>query len=59
MEEGAPLGTAQKPQRRVQTSPRIMNVAVRCSQHSPMFGQRALSQTVWSRSRFVSTFSSW
>src|SRR5271169_2470954 len=27
-------------------SPRIMNVAVRCSQHSPMFGQRALSHTV-------------
>src|ERR1700683_5407974 len=44
---GLPLGTAQNPQARVQISPRIINVAVRCSQHSPMFGQRALSQTVW------------
>ena len=36
----------------VQTSPRIMNVAVPCSQHSPTFGQCASSQTVCrSRSR--------
>ena len=49
---GRPCATAQNPQRRVQTSPRIMKVAVRSSQHSPMFGQRASSQTVWSfRSR--------
>jgi len=33
-------------QARVQMSPRIMKVAVPWSQHSPMFGQRALSQTV-------------
>src|ERR1041385_912811 len=39
---------AQKPQLRVQMSPRIMKVAVRFDQHSPRFGQRALSQTVWS-----------
>ena len=36
-----------EPQRRVHTSPRIMKVAVRSSQHSPMLGQRASSQTVW------------
>ncbi len=46
---GRPVLTAQKPQPRVQMSPRIMNVAVPAPQHSPMFGQRALSQTVWSR----------
>ena len=44
---GLPEGTAQKPHARVQILPRIMNVAVRCSQHSPMFGQRALSHTVF------------
>ena len=43
---GRPVLTAQKPQARVQVSPRIMIVAVRWSQHSPMFGQRASSQTV-------------
>ena len=32
----------------MQTSPRIMNVAVPWCQHSPMFGQRASSQTVFS-----------
>ena len=41
-----PTCTLQKPQRRVQTSPRIMKVAVPRSQHSPMFGQLASSQTV-------------
>src|SRR5207248_4468945 len=46
---------AQKPHERVQTSPRIMNVAVRRSQQSPMFGQRALSQTVCSRCRTSAT----
>ena len=40
---------AQKPHERVQTSPRIMKVAVPRSKHSPMFGQRASSQTVCSR----------
>jgi len=44
---GRPVGTAQKAQLRVHVFPRIMKVAVRRSQHSPIFGQRALSQTVW------------
>ncbi len=35
---GRPLGTAQKPQRRVQISPSSMNVAVLWFQHSPIFG---------------------
>ena len=47
---GFPVLTLQKPQRRVQVSPRIMNVAVPRSQHSPMFGQAASWQTVWSPS---------
>jgi hypothetical protein len=38
---GFPVFTLQKPQRRVQVSPRIMKVAVPRSQHSPMFGQAA------------------
>ena len=46
---GVPLVTAQKPQLRVQVSPRMRNVAVRRSQHSPMFGQRALWQIVCRR----------
>src|SRR5208283_7209 len=41
-----PFGTAQKPQRRLQTPPRIKNVAVPLPKHSPMFGQCALRQTV-------------
>ena len=45
---GTPDFTLQKPQRRVHTSPRIMNVAVPRSQHSPMLGQFASSQTVCS-----------
>ena len=32
----------------MQTSPRIMKVAVPCPQHSPMLGQRASSHTVCS-----------
>ena len=44
---GLPVLTLQKPQRRVQVSPRIMNVAVPRSQHSPTFGQAASWQTVW------------
>jgi len=43
---GRPEVTAQKRQARVQTAPRIMKVAVPRSQHSPMFGQFASSQTV-------------
>ena len=43
---GLPVLTLQKPQRRVHVSPRIMNVAVPRSQHSPMFGQAASWQTV-------------
>ena len=47
---GSPVFTAQKPQARVHTSPRIMKVAVPRLQHSPRFGQCASSQTVWSSS---------
>ncbi len=43
---GWPRWTAQKPQGRVQTSPRTMNVAVRRVQHSERLGQRPLSQIV-------------
>ena len=56
---GRPFGTAQKPQRRVHSSPRIINVAVLCPQHSPIFGQRALSQTVCRLSPRMSPLSSW
>jgi hypothetical protein len=55
---GLPVLTLQNPQRRVQVSPRIMNVAVPRSQHSPTFGQAASWQTVWrfsSRMSFVSS----
>ena len=55
---GRPVATAQKPQLRVQTLPRIMKVAVRCAQHSPMFGQRASSQTVCSDLLRISVFRS-
>ncbi len=44
---GQPVFTLQYEQARVQVSPRIMNVAVPRSQHSPMFGQAASSQTVF------------
>ena len=43
---GLPVLTLQNPQRRVQVSPRIMNVAVPRSQQSPTFGQAASWQTV-------------
>src|SRR5260370_9981559 len=43
---GLPLGTAQKPQRRVQISPNSMKVAVLWFQHSPILGHCADSQTV-------------
>jgi hypothetical protein len=47
---GSPVFTAQNPHARVQTSPRIMKVAVPCPQHSATFGHRASSQTVFSDS---------
>ncbi len=56
---GRPVLTAQKPQARVQVSPRIMTVAVRCSQHSPMLGQRASSHTVLSERPRIRPLSSW
>jgi hypothetical protein len=43
---GLPVAMWQKPQERVHTSPRIMNVAVPAFQHSPMFGHFASSQIV-------------
>ena len=46
---GRPWATSQNEQRRVQTSPRIMKVAVPWPKHSWMFGQLASSQTVTSR----------
>src|SRR5690606_29118783 len=51
---GVPCETAQYAQFRVQTSPRIMKVAALWSQHSPMLGQRASSQTVCSPSSRIS-----
>ena len=48
---GRPWATSQKLQRRVQTSPRIMNVAVPWLKHSWMFGQLASSHTVTSVDR--------
>ena len=44
---GFPGGTAQKPQRRVHRSPRIITVAVPRAQQWPRLGQCASSQTVW------------
>ena len=40
------MRTLQNAQARVQVSPMIMKVACFFSQHSPMLGQRASSQTV-------------
>ena len=45
---GRPVLIAQNPQLRVQTSPKIIKVAVRWLQHSPMLGHWALSHTVLS-----------
>src|SRR5688572_10372259 len=45
---GRPWATSQNGQRRVQMSPRIMNVAVPLPKHSAMFGQDASSHTVCS-----------
>jgi hypothetical protein len=53
---GLPVWTLQKPQRRVQTSPRIMKVAVPRSQHSPTLGQLASWQTVWRLSSSIAAF---
>ena len=55
---GFPVLTLQKPQRRVQVSPRIMNVAVPRCQHSPMFGHAASWQTVWRFSASIIPLSS-
>ena len=55
---GLPVLTLQNPQRRVQVSPRIMNVAVPRSQQSPTFGQAASWQTVWSSSSRIIRLSS-
>ena len=55
---GLPVLTLQKPQRRVQVSPRIMNVAVPRSQHSPTLGQAASWQTVCSPSDLIISVSS-
>ena len=55
---GRPVLTLQKPQRRVHVSPRIMNVAVPRSQHSPTLGQAASWQTVCSRASLISAVSS-
>ena len=46
---GRPWATSQNEQRRVQTSPRIMKVAVPWLKHSWMFGQLASSHTVTRR----------
>ena len=51
--EGFPFFTAQKPQVRVQVSPRMRNVAVLRDQHSPTLGHRALWQIVWRRPSFT------
>lgn len=51
-----PFFTEQKWHLRVQRSPIIMNVAVWCDQHSPMFGHIASSHTVWSLRSLTSFF---
>ena len=54
---GRPCATSQNGQRRVQSRPMIMNVAVPWLKHSPRFGHEASSHTVCSacaRSRFFS-----
>ena len=45
---GNPVFTLQKAQARVQVSPMIIMVACALVQHSPILGQAASSQTVWS-----------
>ena len=46
---GRPWATSQNGQRRVQSSPITMNVAVPCEKHSPRFGHDASSHTVTRR----------
>ena len=48
-----PVFTLQNAQARVHVSPMIMNVACFFSQHSPMLGQPASSQTVTSPCSFT------
>ena len=48
---GRPVVTLQKPQERVQTSPRIMNVAVPREKHSVRWGSQRLQTECSSRSR--------
>jgi hypothetical protein len=50
--------TSQNPQRRVHFAPRIKKVASRSSQHSPMLGHIASSQTVCNEASRISPFSS-
>jgi hypothetical protein len=56
---GIPVLMLQNAQARVQVSPRIITVACFCSQHSPMFGQAASSQTVCSRLPWISLRVAW
>src|SRR5436190_4865711 len=56
---GRPCATSQKGQRRVQMSPRIMNVAVPLPKHSPMFGHEASSHTVCRLCRRSTSLISW
>src|SRR5688572_16520556 len=53
LHDALPIFTSQKRHDRVQMSPRIMIVSARRLQHSPMFGQLALSHTVLSCSSFT------
>ena len=55
---GKPVFTLQNAQARVQVSPMIMKVACFFSQHSPIFGQPASSQTVCSRCSRSTRFNS-
>src|SRR5690242_5339462 len=55
---GLPVLTLQNPQRRVQVSPRIMNVAVPRSQQSPTLGQAASWHTVCRPSALIISLSS-
>src|SRR5205823_12242671 len=55
---GRPVVTLQKPHERVQTSPRIMNVAVPREKHSVRFGQASDSQTECSERSRRSDFTS-
>ena len=56
---GLPVATLQNEQARVQMPPRIMNVACFWLQHSPMLGQLASSQTVWSFRSRTNSFVWW